>query len=572
MRAGVDIIAKLRNSTALQPLEWHITKLKFNEGTEIAIGKSDIVVFVGPNNAGKSRSLHDIFDLCGTIAKGIVIESVDTEVTPCDDIEHWLKTLCKTRAIYSGHVVYSFLGADIGTTAYELFVQKHFHAQDTFRKLLFSNLKTEERLTVVAPPPLLDPEEPRSHPIQILKDNKAKANQVSSYFERAFGERLCVRVDTKTIALLLGSTDEDASFEAIKKAQQNMPQLHEQGDGMRSFAGIVLNLSMPNYTAFFIDEPESFLHPPQARILGEILPEAIPAGKQAFIATHSQELLKGLIEKNPHRVKIIRITRQGNTNGIKLLDNKEIAEAWKDSLVKYSNLLDALFHRAVVVCESDSDCKVYSMVLSDTADSEAEAANVLFSYCGGKHRFATVAKILKALGVEFRIVADLDFLNSEELVKEVFETCGGKWEEIRTDYNVVKSGVSGLDKKYTVGDLKATCDGYFAANADHDKELKKADVEVLKSSLKYPKGWDMVKHNGAAAIPNGDPTTSFARLAASLRQKGIFMPEVGELENFIKSIPGHGPKWAEEAIIKYPTLSDNDKRPLREFVASLFNS
>lgn len=551
----------------MQPLQCHITKLKFNNGTEIPLDKSDIVVFVGPNNSGKSRSLKDIYDLFGTLARGVVISEIETDITPCDDFEKWIGSFSKVSSHHDGDNWYSFFGHNIYEGQYSLFINGHGYRSD-FRPFLFSNLATEDRLTLVLPPPLLDPEEPRTHPIQIIKDDKAKEVMLSGYFERAFGEKLCTRFDTKTTALLLGSIAPGASAQAVKEAQRSMPQLHEQGDGMRGFAGIILNLIMPNYSVFFIDEPESFLHPPQARILGEVLPEVIPTGKQAFIATHSQDLLKGLIEKHADRVKIVRVTRSGNTNTIKLLDNAALTDAWKDSLLKYSNLLDALFHHSVVVCEGDGDCKVYSMVLSDIKAREGDAANVLFSYCGGKMRFATVARLLKALGVEFRIVADLDFLNQADLVKKVYEICGGTWTDIERRYNVVKSGVDSLDKKYTVADLKKTVAAFLDGKNDKT-EISKSELETFKGTLKYPKGWDRVKKDGISAIPGGDATKAFHTVDEALRQKGIFMPHVGELENFIKTIGGHGPGWVQQAIEAYPTLSDDDKRPLREFITSL---
>ena len=42
----------------------YISKLTFNNGKELEIAANDIVVFVGPNNAGKSQSLKDIYMHC----------------------------------------------------------------------------------------------------------------------------------------------------------------------------------------------------------------------------------------------------------------------------------------------------------------------------------------------------------------------------------------------------------------------------------------------------------------------------------------------------------------------------
>jgi hypothetical protein len=33
-------------------------------------------------------------------------------------------------------------------------------------------------------------------------------------------------------------------------------------------------------------------------------------------------------------------------------------------------------------------------------------------------------------------------------------------------------------------------------------------------------------------------------------EKGLLIPEVGELESFVKSIGNHGPKWLNEVLTK----------------------
>ena len=50
--------------TGEEKMGGYISKLVFNNGLEISIKENDIVVFVGPNNAGKSQSLKDIYELC----------------------------------------------------------------------------------------------------------------------------------------------------------------------------------------------------------------------------------------------------------------------------------------------------------------------------------------------------------------------------------------------------------------------------------------------------------------------------------------------------------------------------
>lgn len=51
----------------------YISKVVFNNGQSIDINKNDIVIFVGPNNVGKSQSLKDIYELCESEKPSIVV-------------------------------------------------------------------------------------------------------------------------------------------------------------------------------------------------------------------------------------------------------------------------------------------------------------------------------------------------------------------------------------------------------------------------------------------------------------------------------------------------------------------
>lgn len=84
----------------------------------------------------------------------------------------------------------------------------------------------------------------------------------------------------------------------------------------------MLYLMIDHYRTFLIDEPESFLHPPQAKIMGEIIGQTLSEHQQVFISTHSEEIVKGLLEVCPERVKMIRITRTGNVNNFSILGNE----------------------------------------------------------------------------------------------------------------------------------------------------------------------------------------------------------------------------------------------------------
>ena len=111
---------------------------------------------------------------------------------------------------------------------------------------------------------------------------------------------------------------------------------------MRSFVGVLLNAFISNHSILFIDEPEAFLHPPQAKLLGKMLAKDLPTERQLFLATHSEDFLKGLLDANVTNLKIIRIQRDGAINKVSALNSSDIKSIWNDSLLRHSNVLNGL--------------------------------------------------------------------------------------------------------------------------------------------------------------------------------------------------------------------------------------
>jgi predicted ATPase len=97
---------------------------------------------------------------------------------------------------------------------------------------------------------------------------------------------------------------------------------------MRSFAGVLLATSVGRESIMLIDEPEAFLHPPQARLLGTTLVQDRNKEQQLFIATHSTDMLRGVLDTESTDVRVVRIRRNGLTNTVRLLSNDRIKELW----------------------------------------------------------------------------------------------------------------------------------------------------------------------------------------------------------------------------------------------------
>ena len=56
---------------------------------------------------------------------------------------------------------------------------------------------------------------------------------------------------------------------------------------------------------------------------------------------------------------------------------------------------------------------------------------------------------------------------------------------------------------------------------------------------------------------------------AILRDKGIFIVPVGELECFVRDIGGHGPEWVNQLLEHHPDLEDEHYKEIKEFIRSM---
>lgn len=68
------------NSETNNPAKGHIVKIKFNNDKELDVNRNDIVIFVGPNNVGKSQSLSDIYLLSKSKAPTVVVSDIEISI------------------------------------------------------------------------------------------------------------------------------------------------------------------------------------------------------------------------------------------------------------------------------------------------------------------------------------------------------------------------------------------------------------------------------------------------------------------------------------------------------------
>lgn len=556
-----------------------ISSLTFSDGTHVPVDAHDVVLIVGPNNAGKSAALRAIRDKLQNAANRshVVLDVKIKRIGSLEEFSAWLLGWTVQQVESSpDNPVFQALGHALHRSQAHSEWNRTDHMLGGLSRWFCHLLSADERLQICNPPNniALARDNP-NHPVHfLLRDDKLEL-LLSTKFRKAFGADLVVHRNAGSqVPVHVGERptpgpgEDRVSISYIERLER-LPTLHTQGDGMRSFAGVLLATSVGQENIMLIDEPEAFLHPPQARLLGTTLVQDRSGERQLFIATHSTDILRGVLNAESPEVKVLRIRRSGTKNIVRLLSNERIKELWGDPLLRYSNILDGLFHESVVVCESDGDCRFYAAVLDATLvgkGDDAKRPDLMFTHCGGKARLAMVIRALREVDVPVKAVADFDVLSSEEPLKSIAEALGLDWSDVQTDWKIVKTAVDSKKPDLTTADVQQEI-GQILSNVSENSFPQKAKADI-QGVLKRSSAWAHAKQIGKAFVPPGDPTKACERLLTTLRTAGLHVVEVGELEGYARTEGGHGPKWVN-AVLARPLATDPELGAARHFVAQL---
>ena len=549
----------------------YISKLILNDGSSININQNDIVVFVGPNNVGKSQTLKDIYGLCQDKVPTTIVKDVKIIKTG-NNIFDYLENI-STINDYGNRKEYSGFGYSFNNHSINDYARNAYYG--SVRPIFVAYLDTMSRLGICQPASLLDRGMPKNHPIHFIINDSECRKWISDQFRRSFGKDLIpFKLYGNSIPLCIGDNvilngtydNEEARQEAYAKILDTYDQVQNQGDGIKSFVGLLLYLMIKSFCTFLIDEPESFLHPPQANIMGRIIGETLKDNQQAFISTHSEEIIKGLLDACPERVKIIRIKREEKQNKFAVLSNVGFLNIWNDPILRHTNIMSGIFHNEVVLCESDSDCKLYSIIDKHLKRKDGMYSETLFIHSNGKHRMKNVIKALNTLGVNVGIIVDIDILAEKDTMERLCVSKGLSWDVISDDYSLVLSNIQGSEVKKERNEIKEKIEHIL--DQSEDRYVTKQEINRIHDLLKNSR-WKNIKENGISALPRGDARVSFDKMNKILQNSGIYIVPVGELEGFVKEIGKHGPEWVNTLLEKYPDLDDEIYDDVKAFISTV---
>lgn len=527
--------------------------MQFSDGTEVTVPSEGVVLLVGPNNAGKSQTLKDLNGQPRDANyRGKTLASVTYEKAMTGDVQDWVSSniprlsragLDRFQVEGWGEVGLSDVVAHLQQPQLGMLTSTFvLHADGTSRLSAGDSQQSLDFSVAIA-----------QHPVQRAYQDSALETEIDTESQAAFGLGVTVdRYGGSVISLRLGvrpifEHEGGRPLTPYLEALKALPRLEEQGDGVRSYLGVALHIAAGLHQVLLIDEPEAFLHPPQARRLGGVLARKAKA-QQAFIATHSTDIVQGALEAGS-AITIVRITRDGDVNHAAVLKDEAVKQLWSDPLLRYSNVLDGLFHDAVVLCESDADCRYYAAVLDHLPKAKGEALRdpqLLFTHCGGKARMSSVVDALRAVSVPVVVVADFDVLKEVKDIQRLVTALGGQFAEYEADLKMVARALESDAKPLRRLTLKD--DLVAKIEALSDDNITRRDAEQLRAVIRSDTGWDKAKRAGIKAVSQGGASEACERLLAGLRKLGLLVVEVGELERFAPGISGHGPGWVTEVL------------------------
>ena len=543
-----------------------ISHLIFSGGNNFHINENEKIILVGPNNSGKSLTLREIISICANRNSNRTLAIKDVSINKKGTIQAF-RAFLDNETEYASH---SFRYRNWNLRESHVSAWEAEGLPGSLIDGFIKNITADNRLSVCNQQKSISPNEPKTVPQQVLYDDELLMEKVSGLFRLAFGKDLMfdfrggdkLPIHVGDLPVVEGDRDR-VGDDYVKQVRLN-PLLDEQGDGMKSYAGILFETIVSDLDITLIDEPEAFLHPPQMRKLGESLASNVKG--QLFIATHSSDILKGLLEGTQGGLRILRLSRENDLNKVCEASAETIKSLWEKPDFKYSNALESIFHEQAIICEDDSDCRLVNSVEDYlSAKSQLKPLDTVYIPTGGKHGVPKIATVLRDIGVPVKTILDIDFLSEQNLVEKTVNAFGGNWDEIRPLWLRVDAAVRNGEKAQTIPEIKENIINIL--NSCESTDLPKRDIN---DALKQNSEWNVVKKFGEQGVPNGQAQQDYRTLRDKLQNIGIYLVPVGEIENFCPDIGSHGPKFVMK-LLSETSLDDQKLSALREFVINVHN-
>lgn len=507
-------------------------KFKFGRAPGVppeVIDTPSITVFVGPNNAGKSKVLSEIQQFCHngkTASRNVILDNIEFENLSEDEakskIEHVTLNPGVGETLRAGHILVGKKDTRHQVLQNEILnalKKPNTHHEQFCRWYLLYNtlfLGGTSRMNLISAQNAGNLQVPPKNTLQVLFRDNAKREEVRRIIYDSLGFYFVID-PTNLGQLQLRFSGSPPSNEIEEKGiHDDAVQFHsrakpitETSDGVRAFTGMIMEVIAGDPSVLLIDEPEAFLHPSLSFTLGkEVAIASNHSGKRLFVSTHSSNFVMGCIHSGVP-VNIVRLTYSNNIPTVRVLPSDDILHLMRNPLLRSTGTLGGLFFEFVIVTEADTDRAFYQEINERLLryNPELGIPNCLFLNAQNKQTVKTIIKPLRELGIPVVGIVDIDILKD-----------GGK-----TWSTFLESG--------------------FIPPIEH------GPLASLRSEIKRKiedTGKDM-KKNGGIELLNPDDKEAANNLFDKLGEYGLFVVRKGELESWLSQMGvgagKHGPSW-----------------------------
>jgi hypothetical protein len=562
-------------------LSIHIASIELNDvdRTVIVPPRVGVTAIVGGNNTGKSTLLYQINQwLHGQqleregrsqfkLLKSLALEGISqADYLPVVD---WLSKNATTLTATAGAGTQTVYHRPNAPALSERQLQQIMFSKSghlgQFASYVVNYTEASSAGVPFSPSRRARPGDPPGHPNHYIEDNASIRNDVDSLMREVFGVGITLDKLGNSVVLRLGTPSPDVPppgyFDdplPFREELDKLSTIEAQGDGIRSFLGKLLPIVTAAYPVVIIDEPEAFLHPPQAFKMGEILGRVAKKSQvQVMVATHDRNILLGLL-KSDTPLSIVRLSREGNRTSASVLSPEGIGDILEDPVLRYSHVLDGLFHSRVVVVENERDCTFYSAAIdaeNERAPFAISPSEVLLVASHGKDGIPPIVKALATIRVPVIASPDIDILNDPTKLKKLVDALGGDWTEFEQEYLACTNYLRTTRRRSPIRVIAQSVQSFFdnlQSNTNDNADWTSEHMDQLRVLLRTDENpWTEIKKYGVSGFKN-DVRGRVSQLLDRLDQIGIVVVRVGELESFANEYSvttRKGIGWLREALI-----------------------
>lgn len=569
---------------------YHIDNIKIKNNPPI--NASNINVFVGANNCGKTQLLKDMLSyITGDPNPTILLDELSipypenwvqftktypmeiTESNGISQIRHISATLDKEPSGPSQSNLLTNLG---------LWLQNN---KRQFRKAtgtgLVTFLNTDNRLKLAMSQPVQNIHQKGAKNVleALYLSGRESTEKVREIIKDIFN--VDIYLDPTNLGMLqckvgnnfsqIPSNPQDAY-----KQLQTYPLLDNQGDGIRSIFGIITAIVSIKKPIILLDEPEAFLHPPQALKLGAIISNLIDENQQIFISTHSADFLRGLLSST-RNASIIHVKRNAeDKTTTNELDSQTLNQIITDPLLSSSRVLEGMFYKGVVATEADADTVFYQRLFQKISSDEIHFVNA--------HNKQTLKKLIEPynkLGIKFAMIADSDVIRDKYEFQNILSITDSTetQREILTLRDEIYNYFQSKNKYDILLELKnktqELCNTPLPEVTDSPEKINSSLFDFRSALKKLRDDSDELaefKAKGYTCLPE-NLQTSFNNLWDRCSKIGLFIVKVGELESWLLDYgvarTANKSKWIVHALDKLFEITYDENKEIWKFMKEL---